>query len=152
LTEADPNSELGKSYRVLQSLAPVILQHEGKGEMAGFLLDQDHPQTIVELNGYRLDVRLDDVFGSKAKSGFGLIIALGPNEFLGAGSGFMVAFSRKEPGHAKIGIGAIDQGTFSEGGWVPGRRLNGDENNQGGNWRFSPVRVSIERVVLYQYE
>jgi hypothetical protein len=152
LTETDPNNELGKSYRVLQSLAPIILQHEGKGEMAGFLLDQDHPRTVVELHGYRLEVRLDDIFGSVSKTGSGLIIALGPDEFLGAGSGFRVAFGRKDSGAAHVGIGAIEEGTFSEGGWVPGRRLNGDENDQGRYWRFSPGRINIEKAVVYQYE
>ena len=65
----DANNDLGKSYEVLQNLAPIILQHEGKGEMAGFLLDKDHPQTTLELNGYRLDVRLDHVFEAEAKTG-----------------------------------------------------------------------------------
>ena len=65
----DANNDLGKSYEVLQNLAPIILQHEGRGEMAGFLLDKDHPQTTVELNGYRLEVRLDHVFETDAKSG-----------------------------------------------------------------------------------
>ena len=63
----DPNNDLGKSYEVLLKLAPVILQHEGKGEMAGFLLDKDHPQTTVELNGYRLDVSLDEIFETEAQ-------------------------------------------------------------------------------------
>ena len=152
LTEPDPNNDLGKSYGVLQSLAPVILQHEGKGEIAGFLLEQDHPQTTVELNGYRLDVRLDELFGAQAKTGFGLIIALGPDEFLGAGIGFRVAFSRREPGPSHVGIGSIDEGTYFAGAWVPGRRLNGDENDQGRYWRFSASRISIEKAVVYHYE
>ena len=91
----DANNDLGKSYEVLLKLAPIILQHEGKGEMAGFLLDKDHPQTTVELNGYRLDVSLDQVFETEAKTGYGLVIAVGPDEFLGAGTGFCVSFSLK---------------------------------------------------------
>ena len=61
-SEVDDENELGMSYTVMQNLAPVILQHEGKGEIAGFLLDQEHPRTTVELNGYQLDVQLDHVF------------------------------------------------------------------------------------------
>jgi beta-galactosidase GanA len=152
LTEADPNNDLGKSYKVLQSLAPVILQQEGKGMMAGFLLNHDYPQTTVELNGYQLEVSLDEIFGDQARSGSGLIIALGADEFVGAGSGFRVAFSRKAPSSVHVGIGSIDEGTYSEGGWVPGRRLNGDENDQGGFWRFSPRHITIEKAVIYQYE
>jgi hypothetical protein len=30
--------------------------------------------------------------------------------------------------------------------------LNGDENDQGGYWRFSPRRITIEKAVVYAYE
>jgi len=148
----DPNNDLGRGYQALLDLAPVILQHEGRGEMAGFLLDKDHPQTTLELNGYRLEVRLDEIFETQAQSGFGLIIATGPNEFLGAGSGFRVSFSLKNPGSALVGIGSIEEGTFSDSAWIPGRRLNGDENDQGRFWRFVSQRINIEKAVLYRFE
>jgi len=147
----DPNGELGKSYEALLQLAPIILQVEGKGKMAGFLLDRDHPQTTLELNGYRLDVSLDEIFGTQAQTGFGLVIATGPEEFLGAGSGFRISFQLKDGGPVHVGIGSVDEGTFSEGAWIPGRRLNGDENDQGKGWRFAPKRIHIEKVVLYRY-
>lgn len=148
----DPNIDLGKSYRVLLALAPLILQHQSEGTMAGFVLDKDHPQTTIELNGYQLDVRLDEIFETKSQKGFGLVMATGHDEFLGAGGGFRVVFHRKSPGPAHIGIAAIDEGTFSGGGWIPGRRLNGDEDAQGEYWRFSPQGVHIEKVTLYRYE
>jgi beta-galactosidase GanA len=148
----DSNNELGKSYSLLTELAPTILQREGKGEMAGFLLDKEHPQTTVELKGYRLDVSIDQIFETQAKTGYGLLIALDRDEFLGAGSGFRVSFRLKEPGSTRLGIASIDEGTFSEGAWIPGRRLNGDENDQGRFWRFAPQRINIEKVTLYRYE
>ena len=148
----DANNDLGKSYEVLSKLAPFILQHEGGGEMAGFLLDKDHPQTSVELKGYRLNVSIDQIFETEAKTGYGLVIALGRDEFLGAGRGFRVSFSLKESGSTRLGIASIDEGTFSNGAWRPGRRLNGDENDQGRFWRFAPHRINIEKTVLYRYE
>ncbi len=36
-------SALAESYRILEQMAPVILEHQGKGEMTGFLLNQAHP-------------------------------------------------------------------------------------------------------------
>ncbi len=148
----DVNNELGKSYEVLLSLAPIILQHEGRGEMAGFLLDKDHPQATVDLNGYRLDVSLDQIFEMEAKEGFGLVIAVGPDQFLGAGRGFRVIFHSKAAGPTHVGIGSIDEGTFSGDAWMPGRRLNGDENDQGRCWRFAPDRINIEKTTVYRYE
>jgi len=148
----DKNNEVGKGYAVLTKLAPIILQHEGRGEMAGFLLDKDHPQTTVELKGYRLDVSIDQIFETEAKTGYGFVIALGRDEFLGAGRGFRVSFGLKGTGSTRLGIASIDEGTFSDGAWIPGRRLNGDENDQGRFWRFAPHRINIEKAVLYRYE
>jgi hypothetical protein len=151
-SEIDANNDLGKSYEVLRQLAPIILQHEGRGEMAGFVLDTDHPQTTLELKGYQLHVRLDNAFEADAKSAYGLVIATGPDEFLGAGTGFFVSFSLKAAGSTHVGIGSVDEGTFSGGAWVPGRRLNGDEDEQGNCWRFIPKRIHIEKAVVYRYE
>ncbi len=148
----DKDNDLGRSYEVLRNLAPIILQHEGRREMAGFLLNKDHPQTTVELNGYRLDVTLDQIFETEAQTGYGLVIGVGPDEFLGAGSGFRIAFSLKKAGPAHVGIGSVEEGTFSGDVWIPGRRLNGDEDDQGRCWRFIPKRIHIEKAVVYRYE
>ena len=87
------------------------------------------------MGGYTLHVTLDEIFGSHAESGYGLIMATGPDDFLGAGKGFRVSFT---PGSGQqASITSIDEGTFSsDGKWIAGRRLNGDENDQGKGWRF----------------
>ena len=151
-SEIDANNDLGKSYAVLQSLAPTILEHEGRGGMVGFVLDKEHPQTTLELNGYLLDVKLDHVFETNSQHAFGLIIATGPDEFLGAGTGFSVSFRVKAAGRTHVGIGSVDEGTFVGGAWVPGRRLNGDEDDQGRSWRFIEKRIHVEKAVVYRYE
>jgi hypothetical protein len=51
-----------------------------------------------------------------------------------------------------VGIAAVDEGSFEDGKWIPGRRLNGDENDQGKGWRFDPWHVSTEKVKLYRFE
>ena len=57
---------------------------------------------------------------------------MGPDECLAAGSGPVeVTFSPNTPGAPIAGILSIDEGTYVDGRWVPGRRLNGDENGQG---------------------
>ncbi len=151
-SEIDENDDLGKSYAVLQNLAPIILEHEGSGAMAGFVLDEEHPQTTLELNGYLLDVRLDHVFETNSQKAFGLIIATGPDEFLGAGTGFSVSFRLKAAVRTHVGIGSIDEGAFQDGAWAPGRRLNGDEDDQGRSWRFIEKRIHEEKAIVYRYE
>jgi hypothetical protein len=146
------DAPLGKSYDVLKQLAPTILAHQGRGEMTGFLLDKAHPQVKAALGGYDLIISLESISGTKAETGYGLIIATGPDEFVGAGNGFRVAFVPKTPGPKLVGIATLDEGTYFDGAWTPGRRLNGDESDQGGRWRFSPRNLGIERCTVYRYE
>lgn len=146
----DRNDELGKSYAVLQQLAPTILSHEGKGEMTGFVLTQENPEVFANINGYQLDIKLDAVFGTAAQRGFGLVIADGPNKFVGAGSGFRVSFVPLSAGPPLAGVGAIEEGVFSGDQWHGGRRLNGDENDQGNFWRFGRDAVRIEKADVYR--
>ncbi len=149
----DPKSDLGTSYEVLAQLAPLILEHQGRHEMAGFLLDPQKQSTSFVMNGYQVTVSLDDIFGHRAEKAYGLVIATGANEFIGAGNGFRVAFSPRSPGGAPhAGIGYVEEGAFQDGNWVAGRRLNGDENDQGRYWRFSPQGVHIEKVRVYRFE
>jgi beta-galactosidase GanA len=150
--ENPAQTPLSNSYAVLQQLAPVILEHQGRAAMAGFLLDSEHPTVTHQLGGYELEISLDTVFDYKADIGYGLVIAAGPNTFIGAGSGFRVAFRAIAPGAALVGIGAVDEGEYRDGQWIARRRLNGDENDQGRRWRFSNQRVAIERCTVYRCE
>jgi len=45
------------------------------------------------------------------------------------------------------GIGSVDEGVILDDKWIPGRRLNGDENDQGRRWRFGQDEIRIERCV-----
>jgi hypothetical protein len=170
---------LARSYAIIEQLAPLILENQGQGKMAGVLVIADDPPQKIPLGNYVLEVsytrprrppapppakpaagapavpasapapsRLPDRAGA-------LFIAVGPDEYIVAGSGPVdVAFSPNTPGDPIAGIVSIDEGTFVEGRWVPGRRLNGDENGQG---RYVRLRGgvlpngSIQRVKLYRY-
>lgn len=150
---ANPESApLARSYRILAQLAPLILKHQGKGQMTGFLLDKQNPSVKTEIGGYELEIRLDSIFGSNAESAYGLLINTAPDQYIGAGSGFRVAFKPQTPGPKIAGVGTIDEGEFVNGKWIAGRRLNGDENDQGQGWRFSPSQASIQRCIVYRYD
>ena len=145
------DAALSKSYHALKQVALLILAHQGAGSVVGFLLDEDQPSLTRVLGEYELEIALDAVFQYKADIGYGVVIATGPNEFVGVGSGFCVTF-RPTSGTGRVGIGAVDEGEYRNGKWIAGRRLNGDENAQGLKWRFGNQRISIERCTLYHYE
>ena len=80
----------------------------------------------------------------------GLVIALGPDEFLFAGIGVTVTFATQEPG-VQAGILSVADGRFVNGQWQHLRWLNGDQTHQGRHVRLEPGRMVIQRVKLYRY-
>jgi hypothetical protein len=129
----------------------LLQEAQAKGNVHGFLLSKDHPSVEFSLNEYVLHVSLDQIFGSGAEKGFGLIMPVSPVEFVAAGMGFRVSFSTRLPGPAHVGLASVDEGKFQDGKWIPGRRLNGDETDQGNYWRFDQWQLRIERALLYRH-
>ena len=148
----DPDNELSAAYSTLGSISPLLLATTAPGSIHGFQLDNDHPSVEFEMNGYTLEVSLDDIFGHRTDRGYGLIVATGPETFVGAGKGFRVGFHVRTPGTQRVGLAAIDDGEYRDGQFVPERRLNGDENDQGQYWRFDTQKLHIERATLYRFE
>jgi beta-galactosidase GanA len=151
-SELDEKGELTASYGVIAKLATLLLEHQSAGDVHGFVLDKGHSSVDFTMSGYTVHVILDEIFGGHAESGFGLIMANGPDEFLGAGKGFRVSFTPRSNMGPQVGIATVDEGSFEDGKWVPGRRLNGDENDQGKGWRFDSRQVRTEKVTLYRVE
>jgi len=150
--DMDPKQDLAASYRAIDTLAPILLEHQAAGDVHAFALDKQHPVADFRLNGMELHVAIDEIFGHHADSGYGLVMATGPDEFLGVGKGFRVSFAASSPASPRVGIASIDEGRFEDGRWIPGRRLNGDENDQGNYWRFDSRKVNTEKVKLYRYQ
>jgi len=146
-----PGASLAASYAALARIAPQLLEAQAAGSVHGFVLDRGHSSVDFAINGYIAHVSLDEIFGSHAENGFGLIMAAGPDEFLGAGKGFRVTFTARTGPQA--GLASVDEGTFVDGKWVvAGRRLNGDENGQGTGWRFDSRQVRIEQAKVYRFD
>ena len=81
----------------------------------------------------------------------GIIIALGPDEFLVAGTGLILTFAPRGPGDPIAGILSAQEGRFVNGRWEGGRWLNGDQTHQGRHISLGPGRFSMQRVRLYRY-
>lgn len=150
---------LAASYATLAEIMPILLAQQGSGsdehgnaKTHGFLLTKEHPAVDFAMGDLIAHVSLDELFGHQADKGFGLIIQTGPDDFLGVGKGFRVAFTPSAPVAKHIGIAAIDEGHYLDGKWVPGRRLNGDENDQGDYWRFDQRDLHIEKATLYHFD
>jgi len=139
---------LKDSYQVLAELMPVIIENQGAGRMRGLLRYKEDSEQ-VDLAGYRLEVS----YRSEGKtSSYGLVIATGPDEFLVAGSGVGIHFSARTPGPRHTRILSVDEGRFKEGRWVPGRRMNGDEDAGGWHLQLPGGPPTIQRIKLYRHD
>lgn len=178
IESADPAiTPLTKSYALLDQLSPIILANQGRGTMAGVMPPTSFDGTVndtvqkIRLGDYTLTVsfqaarppgadsvsRTRIVFGfpsgpaATMHSGGGVIIALGPDEFLVAGSGITVTFAPSTPAPPLAGILSAQEGHYEHDRWVASRSLNGDQTNQGRHIRLDARDFSIQRVKLYRY-
>ena len=161
---------LRDSFGLLAQLTPLILEHQGRGTMAGLVSEgpeQRQPQQVW-LGGYTLHVTFEkgvladladgvpppDAAASKPivhPSG-GLVINTAPDEFLIGGTGITTTFQLRTPGGGpQVGLLSVEEGRFVDGKWIHLRWLNGDQTNQGRHIRLVPGQFSLVRVKLYQY-
>jgi len=60
-----------------------------------------------------------------------ILIAAGPDEYFAAGSGVTITFSPSTSGPPHVGLATVEEGTFTNGRWVPGRVMAGDDDDEG---------------------
>jgi beta-galactosidase GanA len=143
-----------------KSMEPLIVEAQARGTIRGFRPPSsfdgtlnDAPQTAT-LGGYRFTANFIDPWVPREQQKVGshgaLLLQLGIDEFLVAGTGVTITFApTRGRGHA--GIESVWDGHFEAGAWKPGRLLNGDETHQGRHVRLPPGEFSIQRIRLYQY-
>ena len=155
-------SALARAYSVLEQLSPAILANAGLGRMSGFrprvLFDGTVIDTAVTetIGDYRFTVSFIDPWTPQKDQNTathgGLIIQVGPEDYLIAGQGITVTFKPTGEGPSLAGIDSAWEGHFdAHGAWVPGRLLNGDQTHQGRHIRLAPGEFQIQRVRLYRY-
>lgn len=155
-----PQEELiAASYDILQQLTPIITQYQRSGNMEGVLLDTNLQKQEIVLGDYKLSVAHDYTLGwspEAKKPGWpesgGLIIQTGKDEFIIAGTGIVVTFSDGSAADNSVGILQTEEGCYVNGKWLPGRRMNGDQDHQGRHIRIPVREFGIQHVKLYQYK
>jgi beta-galactosidase GanA len=147
------NDPLDESYAALQRMSAIILEHQGQGTMRGILVDTVSSISKLELGDYLIEARLAE--RRKPTVAGGLIIQLGPQEFIVAGKALDVFFIPKDTS-MRVAVDTVDEGTFENGKWIPKRRLNGDEVHAS-TWSGTGVilpshQISIQKISLYRYK
>jgi len=137
---------LRNHYAVLTSLLPLIIQHQGKSSMEGFMQYGDDKRVEFDIGDYRAEIEYRTETG--AKPGGGLVIATAPDTFVMAGMNYGIRFAARQDKPGNAAWLSIEEGAFHDGKWTPGRRLNGDESW----WRLNlgpEPRVLIGKVYRY---
>jgi hypothetical protein len=96
--------------------------------------------------------------------GYGLFMAVGPDEYLLAGNNLEITFTPDTPGAPIAGLAEQEAGRFENGKWVVTRFLGGDDsvlrydmatvaamNQSGSGVRLRSGESGIQRVKLYRY-
>ena len=156
--EHPENNQVSQAYDVLKQLSPLILAHQGKGTMAGALLDSADQKAEIQLRDYVFTVRHEYSWpyashppGEVPRYGC-LIIMISPSEYVIAGKGVVVTFKTHLDDGSIAGIGILDEGRFVNGTWTPGLRMNGDQSHQGRHLNLNGNTFSIQKVQLYRYK
>lgn len=143
LTETDV---LCGHYAVLNSLVPLITQHQGRDSMQGFMQYGDNKREEFDIGDYRADIEYRTEKDSKP--GGGLVIATAPDTFIMAGANYTIRFTSRPDKPGNVTWLSVDEGVFRDGQWAPGRRLNGDET--WGRLNLGPQpRVLMGKVYRY---
>jgi hypothetical protein len=158
-TAPDP---LAQTYALLDYLAPVSLDNQGKGTIVMLQPTEDAnaaPQTL-KLGDYTMDIRYGagGVVGAAGDRGGGrrggngnagggrggdgvanasparFVINSGPGEYWFVGGPMSVTFTPNSPELGSVVMGSFDETLNVNGRWVAGRRLNGDETGNNTRW------------------
>jgi beta-galactosidase GanA len=156
-TEHPEKEPIGKTYTILRQVSDLITTYQPTGNVTGFLLSKDSSAKVVTMGNYRLTVKHDYTLGwspdakndSWPLSGC-IVIAVAPGEFYVAGTGVVITFE-STTNTKRAGFISVDEGHFENKKWIPGRRMNGDQDHQGRHVRIPAGEWGIQKAILYQY-
>jgi hypothetical protein len=168
------NGQVAKAYSILGEMLPPLAGWQAAGKVDGLLLLDGEDKQVVSLGGYKVTISKPQMFGPPSKDNqskdysesntreggisfdsrslpddirpFCIVINSADDEFLIIGSNIIPGFTIDSNEPVKVAIGSIDEGSYSKGSWVQGRRLNGDEG------RPSLRSLGMLKIHLYKYK
>jgi hypothetical protein len=126
---------LADSYQVLEPLLPLIEKYQGTGRLFPVIRGLDaanaiplgHELAAVAYYAPRFRFGPPQPAGFQSRRAGGIIIELGPDDYVVAGFGFRLVFQQLQGPPRSPEFLSLEEGTFHGEHWIPERRLNGDE-------------------------
>lgn len=163
---------LALTYAILNRVAPAVLAAQGKNAIVPLTNDTNAPQ-VVKLGDYTLTITYGASSGGRRggrAGGFGgfgfgggssavsfvssntparFVANSAPGEYVFVGGPMSVMFTANTPNPQTVRLGSFDETMCVDGGWLAGRRLNGDETDHDRRWPgMNPF--GIYRFRVYQ--
>ncbi|HEY4787646.1 MAG TPA: DUF5597 domain-containing protein [Bacteroidales bacterium] len=167
IDKENENSALSGAYSVLSQLSPLILKSQGTGTIGAVSLNRTHSADTLEIADYKICVTIRRNIlnlNDKPESGYGMIISIGPDEFIASGNDINITF-KPANSDSIAGLLSVEEGKFVNNSWVKGRHLNGDEvqlrydlgvaakeRQSGAGLQFPSNLFSIQKIKLYKYK
>ena len=137
------------TYNVLRPLLPLISRYRYTGKLHPILQGlgngEDWKESIRVGNGLAANIDFTAAFDPAKGRACGMIIELGPDDFVVMGTGFDVTFRETEGPLRDAQLISIEEGTFQGEQWMPSRRLNGDERHVSLPDKSTVLRVRVLR-------
>jgi hypothetical protein len=137
------------TYRVLRPVLPLILRYQYTGKLhtilQGIANGEDWKQSIRVGDRLAANIDFTAAFDPAKGRACGMIIELGPDDFVVMGTGFDVTFRELDGPLRDAQLISIEEGTFQGEQWMPSRRLNGDERHVSLPDRSTILRVRVAR-------
>lgn len=156
-----------KCYGILSGMGTMLTDNYNSDKMRGFFVTADNPNPSIEMGDYVItftstqrmrafnygqgaeqlaaeNAALAARNQNRTQSG-ALIIQTEADEFYVVAINGTLNFAPKDPKvKGRVLLDTLEEGTFKDGKWIPGRNLNGDENRPNING------VGARRIVVYQ--
>jgi hypothetical protein len=137
------------TYRVLRPLLPLISRYQYTGKLhpilQGLANGEDWKESIRVGDRLAANIEFTAAFDPQKGRASGMIIELGPDDFVVMGTGFDVTFREMEGPLRDAQLISIEEGTFQGEQWMPSRRLNGDERHVSLPEKSTVLRVRVLR-------
>jgi len=156
--DIDNNMEpIRGAYHLLDGFLDLIAEKQAENKVYGVLLDAEHPEEVLTINGIDFKCRHDgtiswcSVHNDTDKWGEGsfLIIDMDNDTYLFLGTSAVATMSPSD-GKGHIGIMSIDEVTDASLHTL--RRLNGDEDHQGRHLRIPYDSFSAQLLKVYHFD
>ena len=165
-TGAPSPDALAQTYAILDYMAPVILDNQGRGTIVMLqpMNDTNAPPQTLKLGDYTMQIGYGAGVGGGGRGGRGgdgegsgftnasparFVINSGPGEYVLVGGPMSVTFTPNMPERGSVLMGSFDETLHVDGRWVAGRRLNGDETRNNTRWP-SMASFGIYRFTIFQ--